>query len=189
MSQLVRLTRLQPELRERAPEEKESFEQWLISLEEVILTYIAKATSKDSLNFNELICEACCISSSIYIKRQFREDLLHDPLDDSEVQRLEKRMASIFKNLDNETVSRKSLDSDGSYLLWMLLTGAMLCKVNAAKASFVKHIAIIVTILQITTWEEINSILRGYMWTDAFFIRTCRTIWDEVEAPRTPKDM
>lgn len=177
MSQLVRLTRLQPNLSHATSEEKESFKQWLISLEHNIATYVTKAATESTPSRNELIREVCCISSCLYTKLELRKDSPNSP----EVQSLRSRLGFIFMSLDTKFELQHQSENDSSYLLWMLLTGAMLCKATRERNLFVAHITSVVTHMQIATWDEVYDILRGYMWTDTLFIQTCKKIWEELE--------
>ena len=181
LSQLARLTRMQANLEQNPDRAKHAtFEQWLASMEQHITAYCAKALAVGSRTRIELIREASCIAGSIYTQLQFRDS---EP-DSTNLQNLKGRLVSIFADLDTESIAADRLRTEGSFLLWILFCGGILCLSGEERAPFVERILRLVMLLGLQGWEEVDGILRGYLWTGKLGDGTCGVLWDEVETAR-----
>ncbi|KAE9362867.1 hypothetical protein N431DRAFT_143607 [Stipitochalara longipes BDJ] len=182
LSQLARLTHVQSNLDHKDRAQYIAFEQWLASMEQHIAAYLAKALTIGRRSHIELIREASCIAGSIYTQLQFR-DAQPGSLS---LQLLKNRLLSIFAYLDTENIAPDRLQFEGPFLLWILFCGGILCMNGDERAFFVERIVGLMVLLGMKGWEEMNGILRGYLWTGKLGGWTCLVLWDEVEMTRYP---
>jgi Fungal specific transcription factor domain len=177
LSQLARLTRAQADLNQATQEEKRDFEQRLTSMERHTAVYMEVALKAGSLSRDDLIREASCIAGSIYTKLQFRDAQTSD----AEMQGLRDRLLYIFTHLETEIAEPHKLDTEGPFLLWIMFCGGILCVSAEQRAFFVPRMKSLTTQLSIENWQEVDGILRGYLWSSKIDSWTFRMLWHEVE--------
>jgi hypothetical protein len=182
LSQLARLTSVQADLTKATDIlkcsifEESAFEERLTAMEQHLNTYIAKAVSTGNLDRAALMREASCISGSIYTHLQFRDA---EPANVA-MQALKDRLFYLLNNLDTDTIVPHRLDTEGPFLLWILFCGGILCMTSDERSFFVNRIASLMLKVGIQRWEEVDGILKGYLWTEKLCTRTCWMLWEEV---------
>jgi hypothetical protein len=162
LSQLVRLRKLEAGLRDAMAEEKLSYEELLTATEDKMRLYIMKTTSLASLDRTDLIREASCTSGLIYSTIQFRQAVPGDVA----LNVLKDRLIHVFNNLDIEVIEPQSLKTEAPFLLWILFSGCILCMNDAERIFFTSRIISLITLLNFKTWEEVDGLMKGYIWTD-----------------------
>ena len=80
------------------------------------------------------------------------------------------------------------LQTEGPFLLWILFCGGILCLSSEERTFFVERIVRLLVLLGLRGWEEVDGMLRGYLWTEKLGDRTCAVLWDEVETARYRMD-
>jgi hypothetical protein len=180
LSQLARLTCLQPNLDRATDEEKHNFEHRLADMERRTAAYMEKALAAGSLIRNDLIREASCVAGSIYTKLQFRGSQIGD----SDMQDLRERLLYIFTHLEAEIEEPQRVEAEGPFLMWILFCGGVLCVMDEQRPFFVSKIKSLANQLGIEGSHEVDEILRGYLWSDRIDNSTFSMLWQEVEMSR-----
>jgi hypothetical protein len=189
LSQLAHLTHTQADLAQSKNQDQAqhaAFEKLLASMEQHTATYLSKAPVAESLTQVEPFREATCIAGSIYTELQFR----HAEPSASNLQVLKERLVSVLTHLNFENIAPNRLPIEGPFLLWILFCGGILCMGVEERGFFVERIARLVELLGLKLWEEVEGILRGYLWTERVGAWICLVLWDEVDmARRRPSEM
>jgi hypothetical protein len=183
LSQLAHLTRTQADLAQSQNTDQAqhaAFEQWLASMEQHTATYLSKATVAESRTHVEPFREATCIAGSIYTQLQFRDA---EP-SASNLQLLKEHLVSVLAHLNIENIAPDRLPTEGPFLLWILFCGGILCMGGEERGFFVERIVRLVELLGLKGWDEVEGILRGYLWTERVGGWICLVLWDEVEMAR-----
>jgi Fungal specific transcription factor domain len=186
LSQLARLTHMQAALPKATDILKSStfkeraFEERLTAMEQHLNAYMLNAAPAGRLDHAALMRKACCISGSIYTHLQFRDTQPGN----AEMQALKERLIHTLINLDTITIEPHRLDTEGPFLLWILFCGGILCVSCDERTFFVDRIASLLLKLGIERWDEVDSILRGYLWTGNLCTGTRRMLWEEIDTVR-----
>jgi hypothetical protein len=175
--QLNFLTNLHNNSTEKNIHEMLFFEQRLNSIEQLLSFHILRAMQKGHLDYHDRVREACCISCSIYARIVFRDAGPHD----EKLGILRTCLEDAIIKLDIVGCDKLRLDDEAPFLLWILFIGGILCGTTQNRAFFVSRIMWILSNSQIVNWDQMDLILRRYLWTEKLSRGTCWELWREVE--------
>lgn len=173
--QLVHLTHLQTSIVETTVHDADSFEKLLQHVEELMSFHINRTITASSRN--DFASKAGSIACSIYCNIVFRNA---EP-NDTKLEILKSRLIAIITNLDNIGIQKHRLKPEALFLVWVLFTAGILCVNEEEQVFFIEHITVLLQHLQIKTWEQVDCVLRGYLWTDKMYPQLCLKFWNQVE--------
>jgi hypothetical protein len=123
-----------------------------------------------------------CLAAIIFIDNQLRGINFRARIMDRVVGRLQLSISMVLDDISKHDVQKNAARA----ILWALFVGAIAAETRNCRGWFVEHLLDFCDVLDIQTWEEMEKILRGFLWPSTWQTQS-HVLWNEVEENRMMK--
>jgi hypothetical protein len=124
------------------------------------------------------------LAAIIFIDNQIRGINFRARIMDMVVERLQHALGTVLDDISQHDLKENAARA----ILWALIVGAVAADHRPCRGWFVERILDFFDVLDIRTWEDMEEILKRFLWPAAWHI-SGYTLWNEVEENRLTKYM
>ena len=123
-----------------------------------------------------------CLAAIIYTDNQLRGINFRAQIMQRVVERLKLSISVVLSNISQHDLKENAARA----ILWALVVGAIASDIRPCRGWFVERVVDFCDALDLQTWEEIERILKGFLWPPAWYTQGL-ILWNEVEENRLMK--